>query len=107
MKTLAEDCLKAKLLDPKKREFSFEIFGLDFLIDNKMKTWLIEANTNPCLELSGSLLARIIPHMLENSFRIALDPLFSIPDPTTWPTSRRTEYSTRVFSGNKYELLFD
>ena len=27
----------------------FEIFGLDFLIDENFKVWLIEANTNPCL----------------------------------------------------------
>jgi len=109
MKTLAADSLKAtyRLLDPKKREFTFEVFGLDFLIDSKMKTWLIEANTNPCLELSGSLLARIIPHMLENTLRIVLDPLFTVPEASTWPASRRFEYCSRVFSGNHYELLFD
>ena len=28
---------------------SFELFGLDFLIDNNQKVWLIEVNTNPCL----------------------------------------------------------
>lgn len=103
MKQLAADCLKAtyKLLDPKKREFCFEIFGLDFLIDSKMKTWLIEANTNPCLELSGSLLARIIPHMLENSLRIALDPIFTPPELSHWTASRRVEYM-RVFNSNRY-----
>ena len=47
-----------------KKEFSFEIFGLDFLIDEGFKVWLIEANTNPCLELACPLLGRIIPSML-------------------------------------------
>ena len=32
-----------------KNQFSFEIFGYDFLIDKKGKPWLIEINTNPCL----------------------------------------------------------
>jgi tubulin--tyrosine ligase len=43
MKALAKDCLRAtyKMLDPRKREFSFEIFGLDFLIDRESKVWLI------------------------------------------------------------------
>jgi hypothetical protein len=31
------------------------------MIDEDLKPWLIEVNTNPCLELSGSLLTRLIP----------------------------------------------
>lgn len=34
----------------------FELFGYDFLIDNEFETWLIEVNTNPCLEESSPLL---------------------------------------------------
>ena len=30
-----------------------EIFGYDFIIDKEFNTWLIEANTNPCLEESS------------------------------------------------------
>lgn len=40
----AEDKLKNN-----KNQFTFEIFGYDFLIDKKGKVWLIEVNTNPCL----------------------------------------------------------
>ena len=39
-----------KLLDPNKRKFCFEIYGYDFMIDEKLKPWLIEVNTNPCIE---------------------------------------------------------
>ena len=46
------------------------------MIDENFKPWLLEVNTNPCLELSAPHLARIIPSMLENAFRIALDPVF-------------------------------
>jgi hypothetical protein len=42
------------------------------MIDQNFKTWLIEVNTNPCLELSSPLLARIIPSMIENALKIAL-----------------------------------
>lgn len=71
MKKLATDAIKSVYtkINPTKKEFSFEIFGLDFLIDENFKVWLIEANTNPCLELSSPLLGRIIPFMLENAFR--------------------------------------
>lgn len=40
----AEDKIKGH-----RNQFSFEIFGYDFLIDKKGKPWLIEINTNPCL----------------------------------------------------------
>lgn len=81
MMELATDAIRSTHLaiDAHHREFSFEIFGLDFMIDEKFQTWLIEVNTNPCLELSCPLLARIIPAMVENAFRIAVDPVFPPP----------------------------
>jgi tubulin--tyrosine ligase len=36
-------------LDAEKHQNNFEIFGLDFMIDEDFKVWLIEVNTNPCL----------------------------------------------------------
>lgn len=56
-------------IEPYKKNYNFEIFGLDFMIDEKFKPYLIEINTNPCLELSSPLLGRIIPAMVENAFR--------------------------------------
>jgi hypothetical protein len=66
MKKLATDAIRSTFtkFDKNKKEFSFEIFGLDFMIDENFKVWLIEANTNPCLEISCPLLGRIIPPML-------------------------------------------
>lgn len=53
-----------KKLFNKDRRNTFEIFGYDFLVQNNGKVFLIEANTNPCIEESNSLLARLIPRML-------------------------------------------
>ena len=50
------------------------------MIDDEFKVYLIEVNTNPCLELSSPLLARLIPSMVENSIRICVDPLFPPPE---------------------------
>ena len=71
MKGLASDSIKAvsRKMDPNRRHCSFEIFGYDFMIDEDMKPWLIEVNTNPCLELSSPYLARLIPAMLENTIK--------------------------------------
>ena len=34
------------------------------------KVYLIEVNTNPCLEMNSSLLSRLIPLVLENTFKL-------------------------------------
>ncbi len=67
MKNLAEDAIRAVYmkLDPLKHPYTFELLGLDFMIDSNFKPWLIEINTNPCLETSGMVLNRIIPNLVE------------------------------------------
>jgi hypothetical protein len=51
-------------IDPEHLQNNFELFGLDFMIDFNLDPWLIEVNSNPCLELSCPLLGCIIPKML-------------------------------------------
>ncbi len=46
------------------RKYCFEIFGYDFILDSTNKVWLIEVNTNPCIEESSPLLRMLIPRML-------------------------------------------
>lgn len=71
MKKIACDTIKAvsRKMDPHRRFCSFEIFGYDFMVDEDLKPWLIEVNTNPCLELSSPYLARLIPAMIENAIK--------------------------------------
>ena len=45
-----------KMIDPNRRKFCFELFGYDFILDEDFNSWLIEVNTNPCLEESSKLL---------------------------------------------------
>lgn len=72
------------------------------MIDEKFETWLIEVNTNPCLELSCPLLARIIPGMVENAFKIAVDPIFPPPK----EIGKAKPISEDLFEGNKFSLVF-
>jgi tubulin--tyrosine ligase len=98
MKSLARHSINSVegKLRGEKSVFGFEIFGYDFLIDGQGKVWLIEVNTNPCLEFAGSLLSRIIWHMVDNSMRIAIDPLLD--------QEARKEYQSYL-DMNKYELI--
>lgn len=94
MKEVATDAIKATFIkiNPNRREFVFEvlfyyliiqIFGLDFMIDENFKTWLIEINTNPDITTTSPVCSRIIPPMVENALRIGLDPIFQAP--ASWP----------------------
>lgn len=78
MERLVADSFRAvaKKIDPHRLQNQFEVFGYDFMIDENFKVYLIECNTNPNLEICCPLLARIMPELLDNSFRIAIDPLF-------------------------------
>lgn len=66
MKKIAGDVVRAcaKTIDPKNLEHNFELFGMDFMIDRNFKPWLIEVNSNPCLQLSCPLLTNIIPDLV-------------------------------------------
>lgn len=101
IRKIVKDTIQAVFLkiDTNKRAHCFEIFGYDFLLDYSLKPWLLEVNTNPCLELSSPHLARIIPAMLDNSFRIVLDSLF--PEP-----QNSKKACTDCLPENKYELIF-
>lgn len=92
-----------KKIDPYQRSNTFEILGYDFMIDEDFKIYLIEVNTNPCLDQWCPLLSRIIPSMLENAFLVGLDPLFIPPE----------GFLSKKFAVNeiwkeiKLELVFD
>ena len=58
------------------RKFCMEIFGYDFMVDKNLRPWLIEVNTNPCLEESNQLLRQLIPRMLDDAFKLTIDVMF-------------------------------
>ena len=53
------------------------MFVYDFMIDEDLNVILIEVNTNPCLDTSPCpLLNRLITQVLDQTFKIAVDPFF-------------------------------
>lgn len=65
-------CVDGKL-NPQNRKNTFEIMGYDFMVDCNSKPWLIEINTNPCIEETSKLLRTLLPRMLDDAFKLTLD----------------------------------
>ncbi len=67
------------IINKNNRKHCFEIFGYDFMIDENLKVWLIEVNTNPCLEESSPILEEILPRMLDDAFKLTIDKIYPPP----------------------------
>ena len=83
-----------KTLNPYKRKNSFELFGFDFLIDEDFRVWLIEVNTNPYLGVPNEYIKVLLPNMLDDLFRLVLDPVF------------QPNYEEKHFRENNFEVLY-
>ena len=92
------------ILDPNHLQHNFELFGLDFLIDANFRPWLIEVNSNPCLEVNCPLLADLVPTLIENTLRIGVDSL--TPPPVNFK-EKRSRFSDNALFLNEYELVYD
>lgn len=79
---------------------TFELFGYDFIIDSDFGTYLIEVNTNPCLEESSPLLEALIPRMINDLLRLTIDQVF-------WPRKGQPPYDPKelnVFEVPGYDI---
>jgi hypothetical protein len=48
-------------------------------MDEDFSVWLIEVNTNPCIEESSKLLKHYLRRMIEDMLKIEIDPQFPNP----------------------------
>ena len=74
-----------KLIDPARRRSCFELFGYDFIIDEDFNTWLIEVNTNPCIEESSSILKAFLPRMIDEMLKLRFDTFYADFTPKKQP----------------------
>ena len=58
------------------RNFCFEIFGYDFMMDINCNVYLLEINTNPGLEISSPWIKAIVPRMVDDALRLTIDEVF-------------------------------
>ena len=58
------------------RNYTFEIYGFDFMLDINYNPFLIEVNFNPGLEESSPLIKMLVPRMLDDALRLTVDKEF-------------------------------
>ena len=63
MKDIIIDCFLSvrHKMNPSNRKHCFEVFGFDFLLDEDLRLWLIEINTNPYLGVPSKDLKILVP----------------------------------------------
>ena len=72
---LSMNSIKEKI-NRNNRNFCFEIFGYDFMLDNQFNVYLIEINMNPGIEISSPWINVIIPRMIDDCLRLTIDTIF-------------------------------
>jgi len=63
------------------RRKCFELLGYDFMVDADFNVAFLEANSNPCLELSSPFLEDLLPKLIDNVLRVAVDGPKGFPAP--------------------------
>lgn len=76
MRKTIETTFKSVKSQLKQSKASFEIFGFDFLVDSEYETWLLEVNTNPCLEESNLWLEKLVPRAINDALKLTIDQVF-------------------------------
>ena len=78
------------------QEVAFELIGLDFMIDEELKVYLIEVNKNPCLSTLSAPQGELIQSLLRDTFALTVDPLFQTCEKqVNEPAADRDGYKTR------------
>ncbi len=76
----------ADMFDAYKGEFSvfqplancFELFGVDFLVDDSWNVWLLEVNCGPDFKNTGERLRHVIDNLVDDTITVGVDQLLGI-----------------------------
>ena len=60
----------------KHNSFCFEFLGYDFILDEDLRVWLIEINSNPYLGTPNKYIENILPKVISELLSLILDPYY-------------------------------
>lgn len=72
------------------------------MIDESLHPWLIEVNTNPALDICCPILAKLLPQLVEDACKIAVDPIYP---PPSWPPAKK--HLIPDPTDNKFVLIYN
>lgn len=71
-----ESC--SKKLFRKPITYTFELYGIDLILDNNFCPYIFEINDNPGLTISSPIIEILIPRILDDMFRLTIDTIYDV-----------------------------
>ncbi|XP_035697819.1 protein polyglycylase TTLL10-like [Branchiostoma floridae] len=76
----------------------FDLYGIDFLLDEDMKVYLLEINVNPALHTNCEVLQDVIPPLVEETVNVSLD---------TFEKSRKNQSILPLTSMKNFQIIYN
>lgn len=64
------------MFSSKRLNCCFELYGFDFIIDEDLRVWLIEANRNPGFGLPTEKAKQLIDEMVDEMLKLTIDNMY-------------------------------
>ncbi|CAD8049179.1 unnamed protein product [Paramecium primaurelia] len=104
LKAIAIHAIKAVFTHLVVKDHNFEIIGLNYIVDQDFKPWLVELNLNPSFIPDCQYHQKVITQMLDNALYLTIDLIY--PPPSLWPSNKK-QLIDRFNLQNKFQALID